>query len=164
VHNITRCFHHNKTPVLLLKLDISKAFNSVQWNYLISLLQHRAFAALVQLGHDTHLYLNVMCAPQWYPAPADPAWKGPQTRDPLSPLLFVLAIEPLQQLINHATARNLPSKLGSKAARFKASLYADDATIFVKPCVKILTTCHKSFRILGKPPTFTQLSTRHNLF
>jgi hypothetical protein len=43
VRNLTRCFHRTKTPALLLKLDISKAFDSVQWDYLISLMEHRGF-------------------------------------------------------------------------------------------------------------------------
>jgi mannosylglycoprotein endo-beta-mannosidase len=41
VRNLTRRFHRTKTPALLLKLDISKAFDSVRWHYLISLMQRR---------------------------------------------------------------------------------------------------------------------------
>jgi mannosylglycoprotein endo-beta-mannosidase len=37
--NLTRRFHRNKTPTLLFKLDISKAFDFVRWDYLFSLLQ-----------------------------------------------------------------------------------------------------------------------------
>jgi hypothetical protein len=40
VRNLTRKFHRNKTSVLLFKLDISKAFDSVRWDYLISLMNH----------------------------------------------------------------------------------------------------------------------------
>jgi hypothetical protein len=43
VRNLTRRFHRTKTPALLLKLDISKAFDSVRWDYLLSLMQHRGF-------------------------------------------------------------------------------------------------------------------------
>jgi hypothetical protein len=38
VRNLTRRFHVKKTPTLLFKLDISKAFDSVRWDYLLSLL------------------------------------------------------------------------------------------------------------------------------
>jgi hypothetical protein len=41
--NIARRFHQNKMPTLLLKVDISKAFDSVRWDYLISLMQNRGF-------------------------------------------------------------------------------------------------------------------------
>jgi hypothetical protein len=37
VRNLTRKFHKSKSPALLLKLDISKAFDSVRWDYLLSL-------------------------------------------------------------------------------------------------------------------------------
>jgi hypothetical protein len=43
VQNLARAHHRKKTPALLMKLDISKAFDSVSWEYLIDLLQHHAF-------------------------------------------------------------------------------------------------------------------------
>lgn len=43
VRNMSRRYHRNRTPALLMKLDISKAFDSVRWDYLISLLQNRGF-------------------------------------------------------------------------------------------------------------------------
>lgn len=45
VRNIARRFHRTKTPTLLIKLDISKAFDSVRWDYLLDLLQQRGFLA-----------------------------------------------------------------------------------------------------------------------
>jgi hypothetical protein len=76
--------------------------------------------------------------------------RGLRQGDPLSPLLFVLAIDLLQHLNDQATARNLLSKLGSKAARFRASLYADDATIFVKPTRKDVNNLAQILRNFGK--------------
>jgi hypothetical protein len=43
VRNLVRTYHHKKKPALLLKLDISKAFDSVSWEYLLEMLQHRGF-------------------------------------------------------------------------------------------------------------------------
>jgi hypothetical protein len=43
VRNLTRMFHRTKTSTLLLKLDISKAFDSDRWDYLISLMERRGF-------------------------------------------------------------------------------------------------------------------------
>ena len=38
VRNLARRLHSNKTPMLLFKLDIKKAFDSVRWDYLMDLL------------------------------------------------------------------------------------------------------------------------------
>jgi len=43
VRNIARHFHRNKMPTLLMKLDISKAFDLVRWDYLLDLLLRRGF-------------------------------------------------------------------------------------------------------------------------
>uniref|UniRef100_A0A453T1C7 Reverse transcriptase domain-containing protein n=1 Tax=Aegilops tauschii subsp. strangulata TaxID=200361 RepID=A0A453T1C7_AEGTS len=45
VQNGVRALHRTKTPALLLKLDISKAFDSVSWDYLLELLQELGFSA-----------------------------------------------------------------------------------------------------------------------
>ena len=43
VRNLAQRFHRSGMPSLLFKLDISKAFDSVCWDYLLSLMQHRGF-------------------------------------------------------------------------------------------------------------------------
>jgi hypothetical protein len=55
--------------------------------------------------------------------------------DPLSPLLFILAINPLHQLLQTTTDQGLLSKLNGRAARFRVSMYVVDAVIFLKPTV-----------------------------
>ena len=49
------------------------------------------------------------------------------------PLLFVLAIDPLHHLLNKATAQGHLHPLCGRDTTIRASLYADDAAIFVKP-------------------------------
>jgi hypothetical protein len=34
VGNTTRRLHRSRTPALLIKLDIAKAFDSIRWNYI----------------------------------------------------------------------------------------------------------------------------------
>lgn len=43
MQNLVRRYHRSKTSVLMLKLDIAKAFYSVSWPYLMDLLQWRGF-------------------------------------------------------------------------------------------------------------------------
>jgi hypothetical protein len=40
VRNLACAYHRKKTLSLLLKLDISKAFDSVSWEYIFEMLQH----------------------------------------------------------------------------------------------------------------------------
>jgi hypothetical protein len=59
--------------------------------------------------------------------------RGLRQGDPLSPLLFNIAIDPLQRILQVATEQGLLSRFPRKGARFRTSLYADDAAIFVAP-------------------------------
>jgi hypothetical protein len=58
--------------------------------------------------------------------------RGLRQGDPLSLLLFILVVDPLHRLLHVAMERGCLSKLTGKAARFRASLYVDDAIIFLK--------------------------------
>jgi hypothetical protein len=48
-------------------------------------------------------------------------------------MLFILAIDPLQRIIEVAANRGILSLVLPKAANLHCSLYADDATIFAAP-------------------------------
>jgi hypothetical protein len=64
-----------------------------------------------------------------------PHGNGLRQGDPLSPLLFILAIDPLQRLLQLATEKGLLHKLSGRDARFRVSMYEDDTVIFLKPSV-----------------------------
>ena len=134
VRNLARRFHRNKTPALLMKLDFSKAFDSVRWDYLITLLQKRGFPTRwtnwitsILATSTSRVLLNGI------PLDPIPHDRGVRQGHPLSPLLFILTIDPLPRMLSIATARGLLSKLHGRTARFRASLYADDAAIFIRP-------------------------------
>lgn len=44
VRGLARHYHRTRTPACLIKLDISKAFDTVSWEYLLEMLSQRGFS------------------------------------------------------------------------------------------------------------------------
>jgi hypothetical protein len=65
---------------------------------------------------------------------------GVRQGDPLSPMLFLLAMEPLQLLFKKAMQAQLINLLTPNCDSFRVSLYADDAALFLKPSKDDLNT------------------------
>jgi retron-type reverse transcriptase len=97
VINLARVYHRKKTTALLMKIDITKVFDSVSWEYLLDLLQHRGFSvrwhnwlSLLLASSSSNVRLNGVCGP-WIKHK-----RGLIQGDPLSPLLFIIEIDTLQ--------------------------------------------------------------------
>jgi mannosylglycoprotein endo-beta-mannosidase len=134
VRNTARRLHRSKTPSLLIKLDIAKAFDTVRWDYMLDLLQRLGFpqrwrALLTTLFStaSSRFFLNGI------PGRYIPHGRGLRQGDPLSPLLFDIAIDPLQRLLEQATEQGLLSAMPGNLQGPRISLYADDAAIFLAP-------------------------------
>ena len=91
VQNGVRALHRSKTPALLLKLDISKAFDSVQWPFLLEVLQQfgfgqkwRAWICGILATSTTKVMVN------GEPGETIFNCKGLRQGDSLSPMLFIL--------------------------------------------------------------------------
>ena len=125
VRNFARRLHKCKTPALLFKLDIKKAFDSVRWEYVLDLMQRMGFpdkfrnwiAALLSSSSSRFL-LNGL------PGPPIRHGRGFRQGDPISPLLFVLAIDPLHRILEKATTQGQLHPLGNRFTGIRASLYS----------------------------------------
>jgi mannosylglycoprotein endo-beta-mannosidase len=136
-------FHRSKMPMLFLKLDIAKAFNSVQWEYLLEVMQHMGFGQrwrdliCILWGSTTsRILLNGI------PGKPIKHRRGLRQGDPLSPMLFILAMDPLRRLLDKATEQGLLSPIGADPIKMRTSLYADNATLFIRPTVSTSQMCN----------------------
>ena len=134
VCNFARRLHKCKTPALLFKLDMKKAFDSVRWEYVLDLMQRMGFPdkfrnwiAALLWSSSSRLLLNGL--------PGSPIRHGRGFRQgcPISPLLFVLAIDPLHKILDLATCKGIIHKIRGRGTMVRTSLYADDAAVFMAP-------------------------------
>lgn len=149
VRNMLRNLNASKKPTLFFKLDIARAFDSVSWEYLLELMQNMGFGPRwrnwICLLFSTATSKVVLNGDQ---GECIAHRRGLRQGDPISPYLFILAIDPLQRLLHLATEGGQLTNIGSRHARLRTSLYADDAAVFLNPVqseVDVLITMLRDF-------------------
>ena len=136
-------------PGVALFIDFRKAFNTIEWDFLIDTLNKFNFGPDVTnwvkifYNNVTSCVLNNGHASEFFALE-----RGVRQGCPLSGLLFVMGIEVLANAIrNKNTIKGI--KVGAK--EIKTSLYADDTTVFVRDLDSIpeLLVLLKHFRNLS---------------
>jgi len=134
VQQTARFLNQQKQPRILLQLDISKAFDSVSWPFLLEVLQHLGFGQIwrdiisgLLSSSSTQVILNGI------PGDRISHQRGLRQGDPLSPMLFILIMDVLGHMVAKAAADGLLQPLSSRALQHRISLYADDVILFLRP-------------------------------
>lgn len=134
VQEVILDLHKRKIPGLFIKLDIFKAFDSVNWPYLLHIMQHLGFGQRWR-NRISNLWGTTSST---FLLNGQPGKKlshcmGVRQGDPLSPVLFLLALEPLHRLFKLAQELGGLERLSKGCEAFRVSLYADDAAVFIQP-------------------------------
>jgi hypothetical protein len=134
VQQVVKDLYKKRIPSIFIKLDISKAFDSVNWPYLLTIMQHLGF------GQRWRNWISSLwcTASSCYLVNGEPSarilhCRGVRQGDPLSPMIFLLAMEPLHRLFKKAQDNGLLDIVTKSCESFRVSLYADDAAVFIKP-------------------------------
>lgn len=134
VKQSARLLHQLGNPRVFLKLDLAKAFDSISWPFLFEVLRQYGFGqrflewiAILLSSASTRVLING--------EPRPPIWhrRGLRQGDPLSPQLFVLAVDVLGHLIRRATHLGVLQQLHHSRVIPAISLYADNVMIFCHP-------------------------------
>jgi len=103
VQHTTKYLHQQKQPLILLKLDITKAFDSVSWSFLLEVMQRVGFGPVWCdiisgiLASSTQILLNGS------PGERIVHRRGLRQGDSLSAMLFILIMDVLYHLIKKAS-------------------------------------------------------------
>jgi hypothetical protein len=129
-------------PGILCKLDLEKAYDHVNWDFVLYLLQRCGFGAR-WCGWIQHCICTVRFSVLINGTPAGFFGSSRDLRqgDPLSPLLFVVVMEALSRMLFSSVERGFLSgfSVGSRnneALSVSHLLFADDTLIFCEPNVK----------------------------
>lgn len=118
-----------------MKLDMNKAYDRVEWNFLEAMMRKLGFAdkwvrLIMSLVKSVELALVINGKPGSYFKPT----RGIRQGDPLSPYLFLFVSEALSSLINKACDAQLLQGLSfcRNGPILSHLLFADDTLLFLK--------------------------------
>jgi hypothetical protein len=150
VQQTTKALHRQKDPRVLLKLDISKAFDLVSWPFLLEVLKHLGFGPFwcnllskMLKSSSTRVLVN------GEPTDLICHRRGLRQGDPLSPMMFILAMDVMNSLISKANDQGLLQPILRQGHGQRVSIYVNDVVLFLKPHMEELFLVKEILKIYG---------------
>ncbi|VFQ90194.1 unnamed protein product [Cuscuta campestris] len=124
----------------IIKIDMAKAFDRMDWGYLEHILKGFGFSDLsitILMANLKNTYISILINGE--PTGFFKLERGVKQGDPLSPLLFIIGGEGLCRLINHHMSSNFISRFNVGSVPMVSHfIYADDLIIFTKGDIRNL--------------------------
>ncbi|KAM0866517.1 hypothetical protein ACQ4PT_042555 [Festuca glaucescens] len=134
VRQVARKINQQRQTGVLLKLDLTRAFDSISWSFLFEVLRRMGFGerflkwvSLLLNTANTKVLVNGV------PGQRIVHVRGLRQGDPTSHMLFVAAMEVLTAAVKKAAEGQLFSRLAGISELQRISVYTDDVIIFCKP-------------------------------
>lgn len=150
VRGIARALRQTKTPAMMIKLDLEKAFDTVSWEFLLEVLQAKGF------GRKWSNWISNLLATQSTRVLVNGGLSEPiihrtglRQGDPLSPLLFVIVLDCMAAMFATSSQVGILKPIGNQRLAYRTSLYADDAIIFINPDVQEMKAVHDMLDAFG---------------
>ena len=141
---------NEKNAQMVAKLDMSKNYDKVEWDYLRATLLKLGFASqwvdLIMVCLESVSYsILINGESQGYIKP----YRGLRQGDPLSPYLFLICAEGLSALMRKAERDSLIHVVSicRGGPRVSHLFFADDGIIFCKALISDCTTLHQCLEI-----------------
>ncbi|KAL2922219.1 LINE-1 retrotransposable element ORF2 protein [Bienertia sinuspersici] len=158
VHNILVCqdlIRHygrrNNRPSCMIKLDLRKAYDTVEWGFIEEMMTVLGFPdhfiALVMMCVSSPTFSLVIngCSEGFFPSK-----RGLRHGDPMSPLLFVLCMEYLTRVMNCMTADPVfKFHPRCKGAKLSHMCFADDLILCCHGDIKSVEIILEAFAIFS---------------
>jgi hypothetical protein len=151
VQSLIKELHRKKISAMFIKLDITEAFDSIYWEYLLDLMERLGFEPKwrewISIALDTSSSCNMLNGMPGRPIKHE---RGLRQVNPLSPMLFILTMDPLQKILHLTIERNPLHPDTPKSVGIKVTLYAYDTTLFVHPCSEDIISLKEILTAFGE--------------
>ncbi|XP_019434024.1 PREDICTED: uncharacterized protein LOC109340748 [Lupinus angustifolius] len=139
----------------ILKVDFEKAYDSVNWEFLIYMMERLGFCLKWRLWiknllqvNSVSILVNGSATKEFFMA------KGLRQGDPLAPFLFLIVAEGLSGIIRMAVTKNIyfGYKVGRDAVSISHLQYADDTLLIGENSEHNIMAMDKLYCVVGSIP------------